>query len=121
MARSLAEAIQASLYTDGWWVWYGNALLTDGLTNQYGRFGTTSRSDYLDRIKAVHAEIDELLTLPRNQWPKRQDGKLNWLKAKVDKAEAEAAKSPSDETANALAEAKTEYANYMKLVRAGGY
>ena len=118
------NALQASLYTDGWWAWYGNALLTDGLSKfgaQYGRFGTTSRSDYLDRIKAVHAEIDELLTLPRNQWPKRQDGKLNWLKAKVDKAEAEAAKSPSDETAKALGEAKTDFENYMKLVRQGGY
>ena len=123
--ETLAEnALQASLYTDGWWAWYGNALLTDGLSKfgaQYGRFGTTSRSDYLDRIKAVHTEIDELLTLPRNQWPKRQDGKLNWLKAKVDKAEAEAAKSPSDETAKALGEAKTDFENYMKLVRQGGY
>jgi hypothetical protein len=115
------NALQASLYTDGWWVWYGNALLTDGLPGHYGRFGTTSRSECLDRIKAVHAEIDELLTLPRNQWPKRQDGKLNWLKAKVDKAEAEAAKSPSAETAKALAEAKTDFENYMKLVRKGGY
>ena len=51
----------------------------------------------------------------------RQDGKLNWLKAKVDKAEAEAAKSPSDETAKALGEAKTDFENYMKLVRQGGY
>jgi len=121
LARSLAEAIQASLYTDGWWAWYGNALLSDGLTNQYGRFGTTSRSDYLDRIKAVHTEIEALLALPRDQWPTREDGKLNWLKARLDKARAEAAKSPSDETAKALGEAKTEYANYMKLVRAGGY
>ena len=115
------NALQALLYTDGWWAWYGNALLTDGLSNQYGRFGTTSRSEYLDRIKAVHAEIETLLTLPRDQWPKRQDGKLNWLKAKVDKAEAEAAKSPSDETAKALAEAKVDFENYMKLVRQGGY
>ena len=120
--ETLAEnALQASLYTDGWYAWYGTALLIDGLTKQHGRFGTTSRSECLDRIKALHAEIDELLALPRNQWPKRQDGKLNWLKAKVDKAEAEAAKSPSDETAKALGEAKTEYANYMKLVGAGGY
>ena len=75
------SALQASLYTDGWWVWYGTALLQDGLPGGYGRFGATARSDYLERIAAVHAEIDELLASPKSQWPKREDGKLNWLKA----------------------------------------
>ena len=120
--ETLAEnALQASLYTDGWYAWYGNALLTDGLPDHYGRFGTTSRSKYTDRLKAVHAQIDKLLASPKSQWPERQDGKLNWLKARLDKAEAEAAKSPSGKTAKALAEAKTDFENYMKLVRAGGY
>ena len=59
--------------------------------------------------------------LPRSLWPKRVDGKLNWLEAKLDKAEAEAAKSPSAEAAKALAEAKVNFENYMKLVRQGGY
>ena len=115
------SALQASLYTDGWWAWYGTALLVDDLPGGYGRFGTTSRSDYLDRIKAVHAQIDKLLESPKSDWPKREAGKLNWLKAKLDKAEADAAKAPSEETGKALAEAKTEFENYMKLVRAGGY
>jgi len=115
------SALQASLYTHGWWAWYGTALLQDNLPGDYGRFEGTSRSDYLDRIKAVHAEIDGLLTLPRDKWPKREDGKLNWLKTKVDAAEAEATKSPSPEAAKALAEAKVDFENYMKLVRAGGY
>ena len=39
------SALQASLYTDGWWAWYGTALLQDGLPGDYGRFGTTTRSD----------------------------------------------------------------------------
>ena len=115
------SALQASLYTDGWWVFYGTALLQDNLPGDYGRFGTTSRSDYLDRITAVHAKIDKLLASPRSQWPKREDGKLNWLEAKLDKAEAEAANSPSAEAAKALAEAKVNFENYMKLVRQGGY
>ncbi len=40
---------------------------------------------------------------------------------KLTKAEAEAAKAPSDETAQALAEAKNDFENYMQLVRQGGY
>ena len=115
------SALQASLYTDGWWAWYGTALLQDNLPGDYGRHEGTSRSDYLDRIKAVHAKIDRLLTSPKSQWPKREDGKLNMLKAALDKAVAEAAKSPSDETAKALAEAKVSFENYTNLLRQGGY
>jgi hypothetical protein len=72
-------------------------------------------------IAAVHAQIDTLLASPKSWWPKREDGKLNWLKTKVDAAEAEATKSPSPEAAKALAEAKVDFENYMKLVRVGGY
>ena len=115
------SALQASLYTDGWWAYYGSALLRDDLRGGYGRFGTTSRSDYLSRITATHTKIDKLLALPKDQWPERQDGKLNWLKGKVGKAEVEAAKSASAEAAKALAEAKVDFENYMKLVRQGGY
>ena len=46
---------------------------------------------------------------------------MKWLKDKLTKAEAEAVKAPSNETAKALAEAKTDIENYMKLVRQGGY
>ena len=81
----------------------------------------TSRSDYLDRIAEVHAEIARLLKLPKDQWPGRRDGKLHWLRSKVEKAAAKAAESPSEETAKALAEVKADLANYMKLVQQGGY
>ena len=118
LARS---ALQASLYTDGWWAWYGTALLQDNLPGDYGRFENTSRSDYFDRITAVHAEIDKLLASPKSQWPARQDGKLNSLKAEAEKAKTEAVKANSPETAKALAEAETNLENYMKLVNQGGY
>ena len=118
----LAEsALQGSLYTDGWWAYYGTALLVDGLQSGYGRYEGTSRSDYLDRIATVHAKVYQLLASPKSEWPTREDGKLNWLKATLDKAEAEAAEAPSDETAKALTEAKVNFDNYMKLVRIGGY
>ena len=110
------SARQASLYTHGWWAWYGTALLVDNLPGDYGRHEGTSRSDYLDRIAEVHAEIDKLLASPKSEWPKREDGKLNMLQASFGKAEAEAAK-----TAKALAEAKTALDNYRNLLRQGGY
>ena len=116
------NVLQSSLYTDGWWAYYGTALLTDvGAAKEpwigYGRvLGTTAR-DYLDRIAAAHTKLDKLLTLPKSQWPARQDGKLNWLKAKVDKAEAAVAKTKSTETDKALAEAKANLAKYMGYMR----
>jgi hypothetical protein len=111
------SALQASLYTDGWWAWYGSALLQDNLPGDYGRFAATSRRDYLDGITAVHAKIDKLLALPRSQWPKRLDGKLNWLRARVDKAEVKAAQTPSATALDALGEARTDLANYAKSAR----
>ena len=105
------SALQGCLYTDGWWAYYGTALLVDGLPGGYGRYEGTSRADYLDRITAVHAKIDKLLALPKDQWPERQDGKLNMLKKRV--AEAKGVKE--------IAEAKADLANYTKLVNLGGY
>ena len=123
----LAEsALQGMLYTDGWWVYYGWALLNDPDATQppwngYGRvLGTTAR-DYLDRITAVHAEVDRLLLLPQDQWPPRQDGKLNWLKAKVTEARAAHAEAESAASAKALAEAEADFEKYMGYVRQGGY
>jgi hypothetical protein len=81
----------------------------------------TSRSDYLDRIAEVHAEIDKLLASPKSEWPKREDGKLNMLQDRFDRAEAEAATTPSDETAKTVAETKAELDNYRNLLRQGGY
>jgi len=113
MARNV---VQSCLYTDGWWPWYGTALLTnpgagEAKVKPYGRVEGTSARDYLDRITATHAKVTELLALPKDQWPKRQDGKLNMLKKRA--AEAKGAKD--------LAEAKADLANYMKLVNQGGY
>ena len=110
------NVVQSSLYTDGWWPWYGTALLTNTAAGAapgvpYGRVEGTSARDYLDLITAAHVKLDELLVLPKRQWPERQDGKLNWLEARV--ADAKDAK--------ARAEAQVDLDNYMKLVRAGGY
>ena len=115
--QMLAEsALQSSLYCDGWWAYYGTALLSDvGVSKApwtgYGRVPGTSARDYLDRIAATHAKLDTLLQTPNSQWPERRDGKLAWLKARV--AEAKDAK--------ALAEAKADLERYMVLVRMGGY
>jgi hypothetical protein len=110
------NVVQSCLYTDGWWPWYGTALLTNPGAGEasgkpYGRVEGTSARDYLDRIATAHAKLDELLVLPRDQWPKRQDGKLNELKARVARAEDD----------KALAEAKVDLENYMKLVRQRDY
>ena len=110
------NSIQSSLYTDGWWAYYGTALLQDNLPDGYGRFGTTSKSDYLDSITAAHLKIDELLTLPKSKWPKRQDGKLNWLKKHVTEAESDLAEKESDLTKakDRLVEVKVDLDNYKK-------
>ena len=105
------SALQASLYTDGWWAWYGTSLLQDDLPGDYGRAANTSRSDYLDRIKAVHAEIDRILASPKDQWPEREDGKLNWLKKRVAEAKDDKAR----------AEIQAVLTRYMGYVRQGGY
>jgi len=120
------NAVQSSLYCDGWWPWYGTALLTNTGAGEaplvpYGRVEGTSARDYLDRITAAHSKLDKLLASPKGQWPKRQDGKLNWLQARVSEASAEAASTKSAETAKALAEAKAALDKYMALVRMGGY
>jgi hypothetical protein len=110
------NVVQSSLYTDGWWPWYGTALLTNTAAGAapgipYGRIEGTSARDYLDRITAAHAQLNKLLAAPRSQWPQRQDGKLNWLTARVVKARG----------AQAKAEAKADLEKYEKLVLAGGY
>ena len=118
--------VQACLYCDGWWAWYGEALLTDTGAGEapgvpYGRVEGTSARDYLDLITTTHARVDRLLTLPQSQWPKRQDGKLNSLTAKLVQARAEADRTKSPEADEALAEATAALEKYMKRVRMGGY
>ncbi len=75
------NALLSSLYCDGWWIWYGTALLTrpDVLekaagpsgpySEPYGRYGGTTAWDYLDRIAMTHRQLERLLTRPRESWP----------------------------------------------------
>ena len=110
------NVVQSSLYTDGWWPWYGTALLMhtgvgEASGRPYGRFDGTSARDYLDRITTAHTKLDKLLALPKSRWPARQDGKLNWLKTRV-------ANAIDDKV---LTEAQIDLENYMKLVQLGGY
>ncbi len=116
--------VLSTLYCDGWWAWYGTAMITNTGQNlaagDYGRYPGTSARDYLYEIITAHKQIDKLLASPKNQWPERFDGKLKWLKGRVTAAEAEDAKSKTEESAKALAEAKTDLENYIKVVGAGG-
>ena len=118
--------LQACLYCDGWWAWYGEALLTDTGAGEapgvpYGRVAGTSARDYLDRITAAHARVDQLLAAPQDQWPERRDGKLEMLQAKVAAARLEAETTESPDADEVVAEAEAELEKYMKLVRMGGY
>jgi len=113
------NVIQSSLYTNGWWAYYGTALLINVgpgaekkvLPGGYGRWGQTSAADYLDRITAAHAKLDELLKLPKEQWPPREDGKLNWLKKRVAEAKDDKAR----------AEIQADLTRYEGYVAQGGY
>ncbi len=75
------NALLSSLHCDGWWIWYGTALLRrpDVLEKAwggsgphpapYGRYGGTTAWDYLDRIAMTHRQLERLLTRPRESWP----------------------------------------------------
>ena len=70
------HALTSSLYCDGWWGWYAEALLrhvgTDdpaAFKEPYGRFEGTSADDYLKSLTAMHSHLDELLAKPKDQWP----------------------------------------------------
>ena len=123
------NALQALLYADGWWAWYGTALLNyigpgahkETLPYPYGRWGTSSASDYLNRIQAVHARVDDLLTQPKDQWPARRDGKILWLKAKIATIQAQIADNPTPELEKELAQFIADQERYMTYVRMGGY
>ena len=73
------HALTSSLYCDGWWVWYGTALLyyvgTDNpaaFNSGYGRFENTSSKDYFDLITAMHNRLEKLLAVPKDEWPQRK-------------------------------------------------
>jgi hypothetical protein len=115
--------VQSSLYTDGWWPWYGTAFFNSVSIGEsswscYGRVLGTTAGDYLDKITAAHINLDKLLALPKSQWPKRQDGKLKWLKKRI--AEPEANPDKGEPQVN-VDEAKADLEKYLKLVRVGGY
>lgn len=119
-------ALMSSLYCNGWWAWYGSALLNktgaDDTTGiPYGRAKGTSAQDYLNQIASAHHQLDELLTKPRSQWPERMDGMPEFQQAQIAEAEATYAKTGREEDRKALEDAKASLANYMELVKQGGY
>ena len=69
-AEMATNVVQSSLYTDGWWPWYGTSLLTNMSADksnggEYSRVKETSARDYLDRIAAAHTKLDQLLAAPK--------------------------------------------------------
>ena len=78
--KTLADnLVVAALHTDGWWAWFGSALLTypgtdDPLAYQspYGRAAGTTAMDYLSAIKAAHDRLDQLLDEPADRWPRAE-------------------------------------------------
>ncbi len=118
------SAMQGSLYTDGWWAYYGTALLTDlerhdGPWNGYTRVLGTTAGDYLDLITATHEQLDELLGQPPAAWPPRVDGKHHWLKAKLADAITGAAEASVNLTnaQKAAAAAKADLEAYEQHLR----
>ena len=75
--QKLAErGLLGALYADGWWAWYGPALLTEpeALTgtytkNPYGRFPGTPAKAYWDLLGPMHARLERLLAGDRDAWP----------------------------------------------------
>ncbi len=71
------SALLSSLYCDGWWIYYGTALLMQPdaiapfkeLPGGYCRYKGTTAWDYLDRIFVMHRQLERLLTRPRESWP----------------------------------------------------
>ena len=118
------SAMQGSLYTDGWWAYYGTALLTnlerhDGPWSGYGRVLGTTAGDYLDLITATHKQLDHLLQQPQATWPPRFDGKHHWLKAKLadaitDVSEAAAKLTEAQKAADAAKADIESYEGYLR-------
>ena len=75
--KELAErALISSLYADGWWAWFGAALLLEPdavsgtyTKDPYGRFPATRADEYWDLLKPMHARLSRLLAGPREAWP----------------------------------------------------
>lgn len=75
--REMAQhALLSALYTDGWWAWYGTALLTDlgekegdSAKEPYGRHNGVAAREYWDRLTRMHQRLDESLAGPKDRWP----------------------------------------------------
>ena len=73
----LAErGLLGSLYADGWWAWYGPALLMEPeavtgtyTKDPYGRFPATPAKAYWDLLAPMHARLERLLAGKRDAWP----------------------------------------------------
>ena len=71
--------LAAALHTDGWWAWFGGAILNhtgvddpEAYKSPYGRAEGTSAMDYLRAIKTAHERLDELLEQPPETWPRAE-------------------------------------------------
>lgn len=120
------NAVMSSLYCDGWWAWYGTALLTNTKADQnpgipYGRVQGTTAQDYLEKTTAANKRIDNLLALPKSQWPERKDMMPDFKLATIAEAEAKLAQTGTEEAKKELEDAKASYESYMELVKQGGY
>jgi hypothetical protein len=75
--REMADhALLSALYTDGWWAWYGTALLTDlgeaegdSAKEPYGRYKGVAAREYWECLTQMHRRLDELLAGPVDLWP----------------------------------------------------
>jgi len=70
------RALIASLYADGWWIWYGTALLTDPGDKEeirnhpvYGRYKGLPNQAYWQQISQMHKKLKKLLSGPKEAWP----------------------------------------------------
>ena len=68
------NSLIGSLYGDGWWAWFGGALVHElddkPFKAPYGRVKGTTAADYLDRLATMHTQLDELLSGQQEDWPK---------------------------------------------------
>lgn len=127
--RFAENALRSCLYTDGYFVYYGSALLNFPSPGQekkafpggYGRWGNSSAAEYLNELADAHTHIAELLVAPPDTWPKRIDGKLRMLQERLQTAESEAEANPSAESQRAVEDTRKELGRYRDLLDQGGY
>lgn len=70
------NALLSSLYADGWWAWFGGALVNrigtddpEAFKSPYGRKEGFSAVQYLEAIRVMHDRLDTLLAQPSAEWP----------------------------------------------------